>query len=126
MTSPPAWVLRLPQVLKLIEFLMNRTAPSQNRTLTPPGWRLRAASVWLLMVAVSLIQGACRARSLTQKPTSGARLLGASRVETMYVDVSSFQILALRSSTDVPVESLFGEVVWSSSIMARVPLVPSV
>ena len=45
MTSPPAIDPRASHVVGLIEFLMNRTEPSQNETLTPPGWKLRAA-VW--------------------------------------------------------------------------------
>ena len=38
MTSPPARVPRANQVVRLIEFLMNLTEPSQNVAFTPPGW----------------------------------------------------------------------------------------
>ena len=37
MTSPPPMVPSARQVIALIEFLMNRTLPSPNNVLTPPG-----------------------------------------------------------------------------------------
>src|SRR5581483_5279778 len=42
-TSPPARVETPRQTCRLTASLTNAVWPSQNRTLTPPGWRLRAA-----------------------------------------------------------------------------------
>ena len=43
-TSPPARVERKLKIRGLIVSLTNRTEPSQNRKLQPPGWRLQKSS----------------------------------------------------------------------------------
>src|SRR5262249_19039338 len=60
-TSPAARVPSVRQVCKLIVSRMKCTEPSANRTLTPPGWKLRAA-IWARSKALPSPRTQSRAR----------------------------------------------------------------